>query len=122
MQESKEVTGVVDGTDAVLRSAPRRAVSIGRAHLVKSLYREIGLSLDDAASLVGAVLEEIAAALIQGETVKLSSFGTFHVKRKKPRMGRNPKTGKEVPIEARKVLVFRTGHILKDRINHRITK
>jgi integration host factor subunit alpha len=102
--------------------APRQATTIGRVHLVKSLYREIGLSVDDAASLVEAVLEEIAAALIQGETVKLSSFGTFGVKRKKSRIGRNPKTGKEVPIPPRKVLVFRASHIVKDRINHRITK
>jgi len=100
-------------------SSPERAIRIGRAHLVRTLYREIGLSLHDAASLVGAVLEEIAAALIQGDTVKLSSFGTFRVTRKKPRIGRNPKTGKEVPIDARKVLVFRASHILKDRINHR---
>jgi integration host factor subunit alpha len=86
---------------------------------VRSLYREIGLSLHDAASFVEAIFEEIATALIQDDTVKLSSFGAFRVKRKTRRMGRNPKTGKEVPIEARKVLVFRAGHILKDRINHR---
>jgi len=99
--------------------APRQAVTIGRAQLVKSLYREIGLSLHDAASLVEAVLEEIATALIQGDAVKLSSFGTFRVKRKTRRIGRNPKTGTEVPIAARKVLVFRASHILKDRINNR---
>ena len=63
---------------------------------MKSLYREFGLSLDDAASLVEATLEEIAAALIQGDAVKLSSFGTFSVRQKRGRMGRNPKTGKVV--------------------------
>jgi integration host factor subunit alpha len=94
-------------------------VAIGRAQLVKPLYREIGLSLHDAASLVEAILEEIAAALIRGDAVKLSSFRTFRVKRKTPRIGRNPKTGKEVPIAARKVLVFRASPILKDRINQR---
>jgi integration host factor subunit alpha len=120
MQESKGVTGVVDGKDAALRPRqPAENAAFGRAQLVKSLYREIGLSLHDAASLVEAVLEEIATALIRGDTVKLSSFGTFGVKRKKPRVGRNPKTGKEAPIAARTVLVLRASHILKDRINNR---
>jgi integration host factor subunit alpha len=102
-----------DERELMQRSAARQVLT--RAGLAGSLYREIGLSHHEAASLVAAVLEEISAALIRGGTVKLSSFGTFSVKQKKLRMGRNPKTGKEVPILPRKVLVFRASHILKDR-------
>jgi integration host factor subunit alpha len=108
-----------EGRDPAIRSAPRQAVTVTRADLAGLLCREIGLSGRDAASLVDAVLEEISAVLIQGGVVKVSSFGTFIVRQKGRRMGRNPKTGKEVPILPRKVLVFQASRILKDRINHR---
>jgi integration host factor subunit alpha len=90
-------------------------VTISRVHLAESLCREIGLTQKDAATLVDAVLEEISIALIRGDSVKLTAFGTFSVRQKKRRMGRNPLTGKEVPISARKVLAFRAGQILKGR-------
>jgi integration host factor subunit alpha len=94
-------------------------LTITRAHLAGSIYREIGLSRHDAISLVESILEEISTALSQGDVVKISSFGTFSIRQKRWRMGRNPKTGEHVPILPRKVLVFRASHILKDRINHR---
>ena len=91
--------------------------TITRADLSESVYQEVGLSRNESAVLVETVLEEISQALIAGETVKLSSFGTFAVRQKNQRVGRNPKTGEEVPILPRRVLVFRASHVLKDRIN-----
>ena len=94
-------------------------VTLNRANLVESLYQKRGLSRNDATSLVEAILEEISTALIRGDTVKISSFGSLSARQKGQRMGRNPKTGEDVPILPRKVLVFRASHVLKDRINHR---
>jgi integration host factor subunit alpha len=91
--------------------------TITRADLSESVYQEVGLSRNESAVLVETVLEEISVALIGGATVKLSSFGTFAVRQKNQRVGRNPKTGEEVPILPRRVLVFRASHVLKDRIN-----
>ncbi len=91
--------------------------TITRAHLAEAVYQEVGLSRNESAMLVEQVLDEIANDLIKGETVKLSSFGTFAVRQKGGRIGRNPKTGEEVPIEPRRVLVFRPSHVLKDFIN-----
>jgi integration host factor subunit alpha len=91
--------------------------TITRADLSESVYQEVGLSRNESAVLVETVLEEISVALIGGQTVKLSSFGTFAVRQKNERVGRNPKTGEEVPILPRRVLVFRASHVLKDRIN-----
>jgi integration host factor subunit alpha len=91
--------------------------TITRADLAESVYQEVGLSRNESAVLVETVLEEISQALIGNETVKLSSFGTFAVRQKNQRIGRNPKTGEEVPILPRRVLVFRASHVLKDRIN-----
>ncbi len=91
--------------------------TITRADLSEAVYQEVGLSRNESAVLVETVLEEISRALIGGETVKLSSFGTFAVRQKNQRIGRNPKTGEEVPILPRRVLVFRASHVLKDRIN-----
>jgi len=67
--------------------------------------------------LVKNVLDSISDALVEGETVKLSSFGTFMVRQKNGRVGRNPKTGQEVPITPRRVLVFRPSHVLKKQVN-----
>jgi integration host factor subunit alpha len=91
--------------------------TVTRAQLSESLYQEIGLSRNESADLVETVLEEISDALERGETVKISSFGTFGVRQKGQRVGRNPKTGQEVPILPRRVLVFRASHVLKGRIN-----
>jgi integration host factor subunit alpha len=94
--------------------------TLTRAHLSEAVYQEVGLSRNESADLVERVLEEIAASLLKGETVKLSSFGTFAVRQKGGRVGRNPKTGEEVPIKPRRVLVFRPSHVLKDLINSKL--
>lgn len=91
--------------------------TVTRADLADAVYQEVGLSRKNAAQLVKQVIETVLSTLETGETVKLSSFGNFTVRHKKARMGRNPKTGQEVPIEPRRVLVFRASHILKDKIN-----
>ena len=91
--------------------------TITRAHLSEAVYQEVGLSRNESADLVETVLEEISGALERGEMVKISSFGSFGVRRKGQRVGRNPKTGEEVPILPRRVLVFRASHVLKNRIN-----
>jgi integration host factor subunit alpha len=90
--------------------------TITRAHLSEAVYQEVGLSRSESAELLEAVLGEITDALVKGETVKLSSFGTFSIRRKGRRVGRNPKTGEEVPIFPRRVLVFRPSQVLKNRI------
>lgn len=91
--------------------------TITRAHLSEAVYQEVGLSRNESAELVESVLMEIGTSLSRGDTVKLSSFGSFSVRQKSGRMGRNPKTGEEVPIKPRRVLVFRPSHVLKERIN-----
>ena len=91
--------------------------TITRADLADSVCDNVGLSRNDSAQLVESVLDEISDALVNGDTVKISSFGSFSVREKGERIGRNPKTGVEVPILPRKVLVFRASHVLKDRIN-----
>ncbi|MEM8986404.1 MAG: integration host factor subunit alpha [Pseudomonadota bacterium] len=95
--------------------------TITRADLTDAVYRAVGLSRNESQTFVETVLEEVADCLERGETVKLSSFGSFAVRQKNLRMGRNPKTGEEVPIEPRRVLVFRPSHVLKDKINSRLT-
>lgn len=91
--------------------------TITRAHLGEMVYQEVGLSRNESAELLEAVLTEVSNALSRGETVKVSSFGSFSVRQKGQRIGRNPKTGEEVLILPRKVLVFRPSQVLKDRIN-----
>ena len=91
--------------------------TVTRADLAEAVYREIGLSRNESAKLVESVLSLISDGLARGETVKISSFGSFSVRTKGQRIGRNPKTGDEVPIMPRKVLVFRASHVLKDWIN-----
>ena len=92
--------------------------TITRAELSEAVYQRIGLSRTDSSELVELVLREISDTLAAGETVKLSSFGSFLVRDKGARVGRNPKTGVEVPITQRKVLSFRASQMLKARINH----
>lgn len=88
-----------------------------RADLAEAVYEQVGLSRNESSDLVELVLEEISKALIDNKNVKISSFGSFSIREKGERIGRNPKTGVEVPILPRKVLVFRASHVLKDRIN-----
>lgn len=94
---------------------PRRTVT--RVDLAEAVYRQVGLSRKESAALVEMVLSDLSACLVRGETVKLSSFGSFSVRNKGERLGRNPKTGVEVPITERRVLVFKPSNILKARIN-----
>ncbi len=91
--------------------------TVTRAQLGEAVFREVGLSRNDSIKLVDAVLDLVADSLTKGDSVKISSFGSFSVRSKGQRMGRNPKTGEEVPIPPRRVLVFRASHVLKDRIN-----
>lgn len=91
--------------------------TVTRAQLSEAVYQEVGLSRNESADLVETILKEISDALSRGETVKISSFGSFFVRQKGERIGRNPKTGEEVPIRPRRVLVFRASHVLKNRVN-----
>ncbi len=91
--------------------------TVTRADLTEAVLQEVGLSRYESAQLVETVLEQISGTLARGESVKISLFGTFSVRQKAQRIGRNPKTGEEVPILPRRVLVFRASHVLKDRIN-----
>jgi integration host factor subunit alpha len=91
--------------------------TVTRADLSEAVYQKLGLSRTESAALVERVLEEICAGLAKGDTVKLSSFGSFLVREKGQRIGRNPKTGVEVPIEPRRVMVFKPSNVLKAHIN-----
>ncbi len=91
--------------------------TVTRAQLSEAVYHEVGLSRNESAELVENVLKEVSDTLTRGETVKISSFGSFSVRQKGERIGRNPKTGEEVPIKPRRVLVFRASNVLKGRIN-----
>ena len=93
--------------------------TITREHLCEAVYRKVGLSRTESAALVGLVLKEIIDCLERGEAVKLSSFGRFIVRKKRQRMGRNPKTGRAVPISARRVMVFKPSPVLKECMNSR---
>ncbi len=95
--------------------------TVTRAQLSEAVYQEVGLSRNESAQLVESVLGEICDSLVQGETVKVSSFGSFSVRQKGGRIGRNPKTGEEVPIAPRRVLVFRPSHVLKDQVNSQLS-
>ncbi|MBB5689687.1 integration host factor subunit alpha [Roseomonas alkaliterrae] len=92
--------------------------TVTRAQLAEAIYTNVGLSRNESAALLESVLERISGALEAGEPVKISAFGTFLVRQKGQRIGRNPKTGIEVPILPRKVLSFRPSQVLKARINH----
>ncbi len=90
--------------------------TLTRMDLAEAVHAEVGLSRNESAGLVEAVLTHISDALVSGETVKISSFGTFAVREKSERIGRNPKTGEEVPIHPRRVLTFRSSHLMKDKV------
>ncbi len=92
--------------------------TITRAHLAETIYTQVGLSRNESADLLEGVLARLASTLESGESVKISGFGTFSVRQKGRRVGRNPKTGVEVPILPRRVLVFRPSQVLKAHVNH----
>jgi integration host factor subunit alpha len=91
--------------------------TVTRSHLAEQIYTQVGLSRNESAALLEAVLERVCAALEAGKSVKISGFGTFSVRQKGRRVGRNPKTGIEVPILPRRVLVFRPSQVLKAHVN-----
>ena len=88
-----------------------------RSTLSEAVFKNVGLSRNESATLVDSVFSEILNSLITGDDVKISSFGTFVVRQKKERIGRNPKTGEEVPITARSVVTFRASNVLKSKVN-----
>ncbi len=88
-----------------------------RSSLSEAVFKSVGLSRNESANLVDSVFSEILVSLINGDDVKISSFGTFIVRQKKERIGRNPKTGEEVPITARSVVTFRASNVLKSKVN-----
>ncbi|OSQ49305.1 integration host factor subunit alpha [Marivita geojedonensis] len=90
--------------------------TLTRMDLSEAVFREVGLSRNESAELVETVLNHMSDALVAGEQVKISSFGTFSIRDKAARVGRNPKTGEEVPINPRRVLTFRPSHLMKDRV------
>jgi integration host factor subunit alpha len=91
--------------------------TLTRADLSEAVHRQVGLSRTESAELVKSILDRMADTLVAGQAVKLSSFGTFMVRNKGGRVGRNPKTGEEVPITPRRVLVFRPSQVMKNQIN-----
>lgn len=91
--------------------------TLTRADLAEAVYEKVGLSRSESSDLVETVLDEMSDALVRGEGVKISKFGSFSLKSKNERIGRNPKTGVEVPITPRTVIVFKASHVLKDKIN-----
>jgi integration host factor subunit alpha len=95
--------------------------TVTRADLCEAVYQAVGLSRTESADLVELVLDEISSRIVAGEPVKLSSFGSFIVRSKGERIGRNPKTGEEVPISPRRVMVFKPSNVLKQKINQALT-
>jgi len=97
--------------------AQGRRSTVTRSDLAEAMFRRIGLSRLESAHLVEAVIEEVSDAILRGENVKLSGFGTFLQRSKRERIGRNPKTGVAATISPRKVLIFKASHIMRNRIN-----
>ncbi|MGI4879240.1 MAG: integration host factor subunit alpha [Janthinobacterium lividum] len=111
---------VIAGSEISRSTTAARATATGsvtRADLCEAVHQEIGLSRSESSGLVEQVLDEICSTLIAGTNVKVSSFGSFILRNKGQRIGRNPKTGQEVPIEPRTVLTFRPSQLLRARIN-----
>ena len=90
--------------------------TLTRMDLGEAVFRNVGLSRNESATLVASVLQYVSDALVEGEQVKISGFGTFSTRDKSARVGRNPKTGEEAPIPPRRVLTFRPSNLMKDRI------
>lgn len=91
--------------------------TVTRTHLSDVVYQEVGLSKNESAELLKSILNKISDTLAAGDSVKISSFGSFSVRHKDQRADRNPKTGEEVPVLPRRVIVFRPSQVLKSRIN-----
>ncbi len=91
--------------------------ALTKAHLAERLHEQDGLNKREARELVELFFEEIRVALERGHDVKLSGFGNFYLRDKRQRMGRNPKTGGEIPISARRIVTFRAGKKLKERLD-----
>ena len=96
--------------------------TVTRADLCEAVYQTVGLSRTESADLVEMILDVMSDSIVRGEPVKLSSFGSFIVRSKGQRIGRNPKTGEEVPISPRRVLVFKPSNVLKQKINDALVK
>jgi len=111
--------GYFEGSENLMVKV-KQTRTITRADLAEVVYQRVGLSRTESAELVEVVLSEISDTLVQGENVKLSSFGSFLVRSKSERIGRNPKTGVEVPITPRRVMVFKPSNIMKSRVNGEI--
>ena len=90
--------------------------SVIRADIAEEIYKQVGLSRNESLKIVSTILDEINSALEHDEKVKISSFGTFQVNHKRERIGRNPKTGEEVPITPRRVVTFRASQMMRDRV------
>lgn len=114
MTQTVESAGV---TKPVRGARPAGQGTLTRADLCEAVHREIGLSRAESSDLVEGVLDHICDTLVAGDNVKISSFGSFVLRNKGQRIGRNPKTGQEVPIEPRTVLTFRPSQLLRERIN-----
>lgn len=100
-----------------MAKSEQRMRTLTRVDLAEAVYQQVGLSRKESAALVEMVLDELMDRLVAGEAVKLSSFGSFIIRHKRKRLGRNPKTGVEVPITERRVLVFKPSNLLKTKIN-----
>lgn len=96
----------------------RSVGTLTRADLAETINRKMGFSRAESLAMVEAILDHMCDAMAKGENVKISGFGTFVLRDKKQRIGRNPKTGVEVPITPRRVMTFRASQILKDRIQN----
>lgn len=90
--------------------------TLTRMDLGEAVFREVGLSRNECSDFVESILGHMSDALASGESVKISSFGTFSIREKNARVGRNPKTGEEAPIPPRRVLSFRASHLMKERV------
>ncbi|HUD29068.1 MAG TPA: integration host factor subunit alpha [Novosphingobium sp.] len=94
----------------------RSTDTLTRAEIAEAIHRKLGISRSESVAMVEAILQQMCAALSEGQNVKISGFGTFLLRDKGERIGRNPKTGVEVPITPRRVMTFRASQMLKDRI------
>lgn len=94
--------------------------TLTRADLAEAIYRRKGLPRTECAEIVESIISAICDAAARGENVKLSSFGTFVIRDKKMRIGRNPKTGEEVPISPRRVMTFKPSNVLRARVNGKV--
>lgn len=115
--EASQKAAPIHAEAAEMDDGAERRRTVTRSDLAEALFRKIGLSRQESAQLVEAVIDEISDALLRGENVKLSGFGTFNRRAKRERIGRNPKTGVEAKITPRTVLVFKASHIMRDRVN-----